>query len=88
MKRRTLALTIAFCCAGCVPVNPSAAHAAGKWKVSWTCGVETLELKTDGTYAYAIDFQGGGRATDAGRWTMVAKSERLKRGRGRPFECG
>jgi hypothetical protein len=61
----------------CAPMNPSQASLVGSWKVEWTCGVETLELKPDGTYAYAIDFAAGGRLTDSGVWRITPKSERL-----------
>jgi len=40
--------------------------------------VETLDLKTDGTYTYSIEFADGGRAIDAGRWNVVATSDRLR----------
>jgi hypothetical protein len=39
--------------------------------------VETLELKADGTFVYAIDFAAGGRATDSGRWRIAPKAESL-----------
>jgi hypothetical protein len=61
----------------CAPMNPSQASLVGSWKVEWTCGVETLDLKSDGTYAYAIDFAAGGRLTDSGVWRITPKSERL-----------
>jgi hypothetical protein len=61
----------------CAPMNPSQASLVGSWKVEWTCGVETLDLKSDGTYAYAIGFTSGGRLTDSGVWQITPKSERL-----------
>lgn len=48
----------------CAPANPSAASLTGRWKVDWKCGVETLDLRADGTYVSAIEFTAGGRATD------------------------
>lgn len=64
-------------CLACAPANPSRDEIVGKWKVEWTCGVETLALKSDGTYLYTIDFAAGGRATDSGRWKISAKTETL-----------
>ena len=40
--------------------------------------METLDLRHDGTYSYSIDFAAGGRATDSGRWKMIAQKERLE----------
>ena len=68
--------TLAICFA-CAPANPSQEAVAGKWKVEWTCGVETLDLMPDGTFVYAIDFAAGGRATDSGRWRIAPKAESL-----------
>jgi len=39
--------------------------------------VETLDLKPDGTFVYAIDFAAGGQATDSGRWRITPKAESL-----------
>jgi hypothetical protein len=64
-------------CIACAPLNPSSASVVGSWKVEWMCGVETLDLKSDGSYLYAIDFAAGGRSTDSGRWQIEPKSERL-----------
>jgi hypothetical protein len=61
----------------CAPMNPSQTSLVGSWKVEWTCGVETLDLKSDGTYAYAVDFTKGGQMTDSGFWRITPKSERL-----------
>jgi hypothetical protein len=74
---RRLTFAALASCLGCAPVNPSQSAVVGKWKVEWTCGVEALELKPDGTYVYTVDFAAGGRATDAGRWRISAKTERL-----------
>lgn len=76
--RRTLTLWTLACSLACAPVNPTADGVVGRWRVEWTCGVETLELSANGTYSYAIDFAAGGRATDSGQWKMVAKTERLR----------
>src|SRR4029453_2550416 len=64
-------------CLACAPANPSQGGVVGKWKVEWACGLETLDLKPDGTYVYTIDFAAGGRGTDAGRWKIAAKTEHL-----------
>lgn len=78
IKGRHLAIVAALTsCLACAPVNPSQGAVVGRWNVEWTCGLEALELKSDGTYVYAIDFAAGGRATDAGRWRLAAKTERL-----------
>src|SRR5207237_283696 len=61
----------------CAPVNPSATAVTGKWKVEWTCGLETLQLKPEGTYTYTVDFAAGGRATDVGQWRIIPKAELL-----------
>jgi hypothetical protein len=61
----------------CVPANPSQGAIVGKWRVEWTCGLETLDLQPDGIYVYTIDFAAGGRATDSGRWRVSAKAEPL-----------
>jgi hypothetical protein len=71
------ALVVSVSSSACVPMNPSPASLVGSWKVEWTCGVETLELKPDGTYLYAIDFTVGGRLTDSGAWRIAPQSERL-----------
>ena len=74
----TLALlVVAVHVSACVPLNASQASLVGLWKVDWTCGVETLDLKPDGTYSHAIDFKGGGRLSDSGTWRIAASSERL-----------
>lgn len=62
----------------CAPANPSAASLTGRWKVDWKCGVETLNLRADGTYVYDIEFAAGGRATDSGSWRLVARKSRLR----------
>ena len=49
----------------------------GQWQVKWSCGSEVLELKSDGTYVYAIDFSTSGRATDSGRWKIAPRTNRL-----------
>ena len=61
----------------CAPVNPSATAVTGKWKVEWTCGLETLQLKPEGTYTYTANFAAGGRAADAGQWRILPKAELL-----------
>jgi hypothetical protein len=76
MRRLTTFAALAGSLA-CAPVNPSQTAVVGRWRVDWTCGLEALELRPDGTYAYTIDFAGGGRATDSGEWRIVAKTERL-----------
>jgi hypothetical protein len=65
-------MLVAFACA---PLNLSRESLVGHWKVEWTCGVETLDLNTDGTYTSTIDYSTGGRATDSGRWELQPKSE-------------
>jgi hypothetical protein len=75
MRRLTTFVLVG--CVACTPLNPSSASLVGLWKVEWTCGVETLDLKPDGSYFYAIDFTAGGRLTDSGRWRIDPKSERL-----------
>lgn len=70
-------LVVLVSSSACVPMNPSPASLVGSWKVEWRCGVETLELKPDGTYSSAIDFMVGGRLTDSGVWRIAPKSERL-----------
>lgn len=81
-SRRPLKRLVLFCALGvlaaCAPTNPSAASLTGRWKVDWTCGVETLELRADGTYSYSVEYAAGGRATDSGAWKLVPKSERLQ----------
>jgi len=78
IKGRHLAIVAALTsCLSCTPVNPSQDAVVGHWSVDWTCGVEALELKPDGTYLYAIDFAAGGRATDSGQWRITAKTELL-----------
>jgi len=75
---RRLTILVAFAgSVGCAPVNPSQSAVVGQWKVEWTCGSEVLELQTDGTYKYTIDFAAGGQATDSGRWRIAAKTEPL-----------
>ena len=64
-------------CLACAPANPSRDDIVGKWKVEWTCGVETLDLKSDDTYLYTIDFAAGGRVADSGRWRVSPKTESL-----------
>ncbi|SRR6266545_4274596 len=76
VRRLTTSAALASCFA-CAPANPSQGAVVGKWKVEWTCGLEALDLKPDGTYVYAIDFAASGRATDSGRWRISAKTERL-----------
>jgi len=71
------ALVVLLNSLACAPVNPSQASLVGSWQVEWTCGVETLDLKPDGTYAYAIDFTAGGHETDSGIWRIAPKTERL-----------
>jgi|SRR5581483_11132671 len=70
-------VAVSFECLACAPMNPSHDALVGRWAVDWKCGREGLELKRDGTYVYTIDFDRGGRAADAGRWKLVAKTERL-----------
>lgn len=79
MIKKLLLATVAAStgCLACAPANPSQDAIVGRWNVEWTCGLEALELKPDGTYVYAIDFAVGGRATDSGRWRLAAKTERL-----------
>ena len=76
IRRITILSALAGCLA-CVPMNPSQSAVVGRWKADWTCGVEALELKADGAYVWTIEFVAGGRATDAGRWTIAAETERL-----------
>ena len=76
VQTRPIAITVfligSFACA---PVNPSSTTVSGTWKVEWTCGVETLQLKPEGTYSYTIDFAAGGRATDTGQWRIIPKAK-------------
>jgi len=72
-------LLVAACAqTSCAPANPSAASLTGRWKVDWKCGVETLDLRADGTYVYAIEFAAGGRATDSGSWRLMPGKSRLR----------
>jgi len=75
--RSLTALFVLLNSSACVPMNPSQPSLVGSWKADWTCGVETLDLKPDGTYSYAVDFIGGGRLTDAGAWRIIPQYERL-----------
>jgi hypothetical protein len=63
--------------AACAPLNPGESDVIGAWRAEWTCGVEMLVLKRDGSYAYSVDFAAGGRATDSGRWKLVPTTEHL-----------
>jgi hypothetical protein len=76
LKRWTSLVALAGVSA-CAPINPSETAVVGKWKVEWTCGVETLELKSDGVYTHTIEFASSGRAADSGRWKIVSSTERL-----------
>ena len=62
---------------GCVPLNPDQKSVVGMWTVESDCGVETLDLKADGTFAYEVRFPDGRRAVDAGRWRIDPPSDRL-----------
>ena len=63
---------------GCtVGVNPSASDLVGKWRVSWSCGVEDLELRADGTYTYSVAFTAGGKAANSGSWKVLPMTSRL-----------
>jgi hypothetical protein len=64
-------------CASCVPVDSSVGDLVGRWRVTWTCGVEVLELRADGTYAHSVEFAAGGRAHHSGAWRLVPKREFL-----------
>jgi hypothetical protein len=77
VSQRLVALGMLTSCFACAPANPSQDAVTGKWEVDWTCGVETLDLKPDGTFVYAINFAAGGRATDSGRWWIAPKTESL-----------
>lgn len=74
---RLWTVLVALECIACVGVNPSASDVIGKWRVSWTCGVEALELKADGTYAYSVTFPSGEAATDQGHWEVIPMESRL-----------
>ena len=78
MRRIASLLLIAACPQACAPANPSVTSLTGRWKGDWQCGVETLDLRADGTYVAAIDFAGGGRVTDAGSWKLAPKKNRLR----------
>src|SRR5205814_8484769 len=76
IQTRCLSITLFLACSfACARVNPSATAVTGKWKVEWACGLETLQLKPEGTYTYTIEFAGGGRATEAGQWRIIPKAE-------------
>ena len=77
-KRGLAALGLCLGSISCAPTNPPPTSIVGRWTVDWTCGVETLELNANGTYSYAIDFTGGGRAVDSGEWKLVATTKRLE----------
>ncbi len=68
---------MALLTAACAPANPSQNALVGNWKVDWECGVETLDLRPDGTYLWTIDLAAGGRVTDSGKWKLSAKTETL-----------
>ena len=70
-------LAIALALAGCVGVDPGQSDVVGKWRVSWTCGVEDLELEKGGTYVYSIRFSTGEVETDRGRWEISPMKSRL-----------
>ena len=78
MIKRVVVVCVLGIPLACAPTNPSAASLTGSWKVDWKCGTETLELRSDGTYSYGIDYAAGGRATDSGSWRLVPKAERLR----------
>ena len=67
-----------------MPLNSSASDVVGTWRVECEGGVETLDLKADGTYRYTVDWppgkrswQPGNTVTYAGRWTVEPPSERI-----------
>src|SRR5262250_599124 len=87
VSQRLVVLGTLASCFACAPANPSQDAVTGKWKVEWTCGVETLDLKPDGTFVYAIDFAAGGagdrlRAMEdraksrISRWSTRRRAER------------
>ena len=45
--------------------------------MTWRCGAETLQLRTDGTFAHTVEFAAGGRIVDSGAWRVIPKTERL-----------
>jgi len=77
LPRALVVASVFASCLACAPANPSQGGVVGKWKVEWTCGLEALDLKPDGTYVYTIDFAAGGRATDAGQWKIAGRTEHL-----------
>jgi hypothetical protein len=77
VSRRLIVFAALASILACAPASPSQDAVVGKWKVEWTCGLEALDLRPDGTYVYTMDFAAGGRATDSGRWRISAKTERL-----------
>jgi hypothetical protein len=52
--RLGIVLTLAGCGA-CVSLNPSAGDVTGRWQVECEGGKETLDLRPDGHYVYAIE---------------------------------
>jgi hypothetical protein len=63
---------------GCVPVQPSEQQLVGKWRVTWSCGTEEVELKADSSYMHEIDFAVGGHASHAGTWKVTPKESHLE----------
>ena len=75
-----LCAVVAFGCASCAPLNPSASDMVGTWRVECEGGVETIDLTSDGRYVYTIDSpRRHGRFQ--GTWVVEPRRERLESAR-------
>ena len=73
MRKREFAVVLgAASLFSCVPLNPSAQSIAGIWTLKDShCGVQTLTLDVNGSYAYTFNAISGRQSSVTGKWRLV-----------------
>jgi hypothetical protein len=77
LDRRATALPAFVVCGACVPLNSSTRDVVGRWQVECEGGKETLDLKPDGHYVYAVESPRR-RLTVKGTWEVEPARESLE----------